>query len=514
MFTKSDIIQFQERGISVEEAAKHINTFKKGFPFVKLYKAARLQNGIKALNPELINYYIDKYESAQDRIKLKFVPASGAASRMFKALFEFRSAYKNSNCDPNLLNNNAYKPISIFFKNIKKFAFYPDLKSILKDDDKNIDELIRKNELCIILDALFNADGLNYANLPKGLLKFHTYENNNRTPFEEHMVEGAMFAKNTDGTVRIHFTVLTEHKSFFQEVTDKIKNKYESDYNVKYDISFSIQKPSTDTVAVNNKNEPFRTKDGKILFRPGGHGALIENLNEIDADIILIKNIDNVVPDKRKSNTIKFKKALAGALLDYQERIFNYLNLLNTPSKLQQSLVDEVAGFVKKELCILCDDINTDSDLHNKVKYLIKVLNRPLRVCGMVKNEGEPGGGPFWVKNVNGDVSLQIIEKSQIDSRNYEQNAILSSSTHFNPVDIVCGIKDYKGNKFDLHNFIDPETGFISKKTKEGRPLKALELPGLWNGAMSDWNTIFIEVPLSTFNPVKTVNDLLRSEHQ
>jgi hypothetical protein len=514
MFTKTDIIHFQERGISTEKVTEEINTFKKGFPFVKLYKAARIQNGIKSLDAELITYYTNKYESSQDRVKIKFVPASGAASRMFKALFEFRSAYKNSNYDPNLLNNNAYKQVSIFFKNIKKFAFYSDLKNILKDKDQDINELISQNKLCVILDALFNADGLNYANLPKGLLKFHSYENNSRTPFEEHMVEGAMFAKNADGTVRIHFTVLTEHKSFFQEITNKIKDKYESDFNVKYDISFSIQKPSTDTVAVSNNNEPFRTKDGSILFRPGGHGALIENLNEIDADIILIKNIDNIVPDKRKSNAVKYKKALAGALLDYQERIFNYIDLLNSSSKVQQALVDEVIGFIKNELCILCDHKKIDSGLQTTVKYLIKVLNRPLRVCGMVKNEGEPGGGPFWVKNLSGDVSLQIIEKSQIDSHNYEQNAILSSSTHFNPVDIVCGIKDYKGKKFDLHKFIDPETGFISKKTKEGKALKALELPGLWNGAMSDWNTVFIEVPLSTFNPVKTVNDLLRSEHQ
>ncbi len=514
MFNKTDIIQFQERGISVEKVTEQINIFKKGFPYVKLFKAARIQNGIKPLSPELIKNYIDKYESAGNRDKIKFVPASGAASRMFKALYEFRSAYINSSYDPNLLNNSVYKQVSIFFKNIKKFAFYDDLKNVLRDNDRNIDELVRQKELCVILDALFNSDGLNYANLPKGLLKFHAYENENRTPFEEHMVEGAMFAKNADRTVKIHFTVLPEHKSFFQQVTDKIKSIYESAYNVKYNISFSIQKPSTDTIAVNLKNEPFRDIDKTILFRPGGHGALIENLNEIDADIILIKNIDNVIPDKRKSITVKYKKALAGAMLEYQEKIFNYINLLTSSSDIQQSQVDEIIGFVKNELCVLPHNDKISTDLQSTLKYLIKILNRPIRVCGMVKNEGEPGGGPFWVRNLNGDVSLQIIEKSQIDSHNYEQNAILSSSTHFNPVDIVCGIKDYKGKKFELHQFIDHNTGFISKKTKEGKPLKALELPGLWNGAMSDWNTIFVEVPLSTFNPVKTINDLLRTEHQ
>ena len=514
MFNETDIKHFQERGISVEKVTEQINSFKKGFPYVKLFKAARIQNGIKALDSELITYYINKYESAHDLVKIKFVPASGAASRMFKALFEFRSAYINSNFNPGLLKNDAYKQVSIFFSNIKKFAFYGDLMNVLQDDDENIEQLVRQNKLCVILDALFNASGLNYGALPKGLLKFHAYKKNSRTAVEEHMVEGAMYAKNADGTVKIHFTVSPEHQSLFQKVTDKVKGKYESDYNVKYDISYSVQKPSTDTIAVNIKNEPFRTKDGTIIFRPGGHGALIENLDEIDADIILMKNIDNVVPDDKKDYSVKYKKILAGVLLEYQEKIFNYLNLLKSPSTVQNSLADEIIGFIKNELCILPDSRKINSDVQETLKYLIKILNRPIRVCGMVKNEGEPGGGPFWVRNMNGDVSLQVIEKSQIDSHNYEQNAILNSSTHFNPVDIVCGIKDYKGNKFELHQFIDPDTGFISKKTKDGRPLRALELPGLWNGAMSDWNTIFIEVPLSTFNPVKTVNDLLRSEHQ
>ena len=323
MFNETDIKHFQERGISVEKVTEQINSFKKGFPYVKLFKAARIQNGIKALDSELITYYINKYESAHDLVKIKFVPASGAASRMFKALFEFRSAYINSNFNPGLLKNDAYKQVSIFFSNIKKFAFYGDLMNVLQDDDENIEQLVRQNKLCVILDALFNASGLNYGALPKGLLKFHAYKKNSRTAVEEHMVEGAMYAKNADGTVKIHFTVSPEHQSLFQKVTDKVKGKYESDYNVKYDISYSVQKPSTDTIAVNIKNEPFRTKDGTIIFRPGGHGALIENLDEIDADIILMKNIDNVVPDDKKDYSVKYKKILAGVLLEYQEKIFN-----------------------------------------------------------------------------------------------------------------------------------------------------------------------------------------------
>ena len=514
MFSKTDLKQFEKKGISAEKVTEQINSFRKGFPYIRLVRAAVPKDGIKPLNAELISYYINKYESAHNLDKIKFVPASGAASRMFKALFEFRSAYINSNYDPNLLKNDAYKQVNIFFDNIKKFAFYSDLKNTLPEGDNKIDELIGQNKFCVILNALLNSEGLNYANLPKGILKFHNYENYGRTAIEEHMAEGALYARNDDNTVKIYFTVSPEHKSLFEDEAARAKDKYEQEFIVKFDISFSIQKPSTDTLAVKINNEPFRDNYGTLHFRPGGHGALIENLNDTDADIIFIKNIDNVVPDIRKNDTVKYKKVLAGILLDYQERIFNYMRLFNSSADIQKSELDEMTGFVKKELGLLPSRENIGSDLHGTRKFLLKILNRPIRVCGMVKNEGEPGGGPFWVKNRDGNISLQIIERSQTDSHMYEQNVILNSSTHFNPVDIVCGIRDYKGKKFELHQFIDHNTGFISKKTKEGIPLKAMELPGLWNGAMSDWNTVFVEVPVSTFNPVKTVNDLLRPEHQ
>jgi hypothetical protein len=514
MFNKTDLIQFQEKGISPEKVTEQINSFKKGFPYVRLVRAARLKDGIKPLNPELIRHYINKYESARNLDKTKFVPASGAASRTFKALFEFRSAYINSGYDPNILKNDAYMQVSIFFKNIKKFAFYNDLKNTLAKEENNIEELLRQNKFCVILDALFNSERLNYAGLPKGLLKFHKCDNYSRTAIEEHLVEGTLYAKNDDNTVKIHFTVSPEHKYLFKNEADRVKDKYEREHNIKFDISLSIQKPSTDTIAVKANNEPFRNDDGTILFRPGGHGALIENLNDTEADIIFIKNIDNVVPDSKKNDTIKYKKVLAGILLEYQEKIFNYLKMLDSPADIQRPLLDEITGFVNNELGILPARENIQPDMNGTAKFLLKILNRPVRVCGMVKNEGEPGGGPFWIKNRDGNISLQIIEKSQIDSHKYEQNVILNSSTHFNPVDIVCGTRDYKGKKFELHQFIDHKTGFISKKTKEGIPLKAMELPGLWNGAMSDWNTIFVEVPVSTFNPVKTVNDLLRPMHQ
>jgi hypothetical protein len=514
MFNKTDLLQFQEKGISEEKIAEQINAFRKGFPYMRLIRAARLKDGIKPLNPELIKQYTDRYESARNLDKLKFVPASGAASRMFKALFEFRSAYVNSNYDPHILKNEAYRQVSIFLKNIKKFAFYNDLKNALSKEDNNIDELVKQNKFCVILDALFNADRLNYANMPKGLLKFHKYGDYNRTAVEEHLVEGALYARNDNNTVRIHFTVSPEHESLFRDEAHRVKNKYEKEHKIKYDISFSIQKPSTDTIAVKTNNEPFRDNDGTILFRPGGHGALIENLNDAEADIIFIKNIDNVVPDSKKNDTVRYKKALAGILLEYQEKIFSYLRLLDSSADIQEPLLAEIESFIKNGLGIMPVKENVMPDMQGTIKYLYRILNRPIRICGMVKNEGEPGGGPFWVKNHDGDVSLQVVEKSQIDSHKYEQNVILNSSTHFNPVDIVCGTKDYKGKKFELHQFIDHKTGFISKKTKEGIPLKAMELPGLWNGAMSDWNTVFVEVPVSTFNPVKTVNDLLRPMHQ
>jgi hypothetical protein len=514
MFNKTDLLQFQEKGVSVEKVTEQINTFRKGFPYMRLIRAARPKDGIKPLNPELIKQYTDRYESTRNIDKLKFVPASGAASRMFKALFEFRSAYVNSSYDPNILKNEAYRQVSIFIDNIRKFAFYNDLKNTLKKENNNIEELVKQNKFCVILDALFNAERLNYANLPKGLLKFHKYSDYSRTAVEEHLVEGALYARNDDNTVRIHFTVSPEHESLFSNEADRIKSKYEKEYKIKYDISFSIQKPSTDTIAVRTNNEPFRNSDGTILFRPGGHGALIENLNDAEADIIFIKNIDNIVPNGKKSDTIKYKKVLAGILLEYQQKIFSYLRLLDSSADMQEPLLEEIEGFIKKELGLITAKENASPDTQGTIKHLYNILNRPIRICGMVKNEGEPGGGPFWVKNRDGNISMQVVEKSQVDSHKYEQNVILNSSTHFNPVDIVCGTRDYKGNKFELHQFIDHKTGFISKKTKEGIPLKAMELPGLWNGAMSDWNTVFVEVPVSTFNPVKTVNDLLRPMHQ
>ena len=347
--------------------------------------------------------------------------------------------------------------------------------------------------------------------MPKGLLLFHNYPEGARTPLEEHLVEGALYAA-ANGVVNLHFTVSPEHRALFEALVQDKKAAYEQKFNVRYDISFSEQKPSTDTVAATADNEPFRTADGTILFRPGGHGALIENLNDLDADVVFIKNIDNVVPDRLKDDTITYKQLIAGVLVTMQQKTFEYMELLES-GEYTHAQLEGIIRFMRDDLGIRNPQIKylEDADL---VIYMKSKLNRPIRVCGMVKNVGEPGGGPFLVYNSDGTLSLQILESSQIDKQNADYVKMFQEGTHFNPVDLVCGLKDYKGDSYNLPDFVDPQTAFISSKSKDGKELKALELPGLWNGAMSNWNTIFVEVPLSTFNPVKTVNDLLRAEHQ
>ena len=354
--------------------------------------------------------------------------------------------------------------------------------------------------------------GLNYSSLPKGLLKFHTYDQWNRTSVEEHLVEGAMYAKNSDGKVNIHFTVSPEHLKLFTELIQLVSKEYEKKFDIIYNITFSIQKPSTDTIAVDDRNEPFLNSDGNLLFRPGGHGALLENLNDLNADVIFIKNIDNVVPDRIKNQTVTYKKALAGLLLKVQQQTFTYLKKLE--SGFDEKLISEIIPYIETKLGYHFSESLSDLSLLQKKNLLIDILNRPIRVCGMVKNEGEPGGGPYWVKSDEGSSSLQILESSQFNLKDHAQNEIFKKATHFNPVDLVITMRNYKGEKFNLLQYRDPETGFISIKSKDGKALKALELPGLWNGSMAFWNTIFVEVPMITFNPVKTINDLLRKEHQ
>lgn len=507
MLTHEDKELLAKKGISEEKIAEQLACFEKGFPFLKLSAAASVENGgiMLAAEADQQRYLAawDAYKAGDKKI-VKFVPASGAASRMFKNMFEFLGA------DYDVPTTDFEKK---FFDHIHNFAFYNDLNAACMDNTgKNIDALIAEKNYKAVVANLLEAAGLNYGSLPKGLLKFHRYADGVRTPLEEHLVEGALYAAGKSGDVFVHFTVSTEHRELFQKLVDSKAAEYAAKYGVNYHISFSEQKPSTDTVAADMENKPFRDKDGKLLFRPGGHGALIENLNDLDADVVFIKNIDNVVPDRLKDDTVTYKKLLAGVLVTLQKQAFEYLKLLDSGSYRHDEL-ENIIRFVQQQLHCRRADLKDleDADL---VIYLRKKLNRPMRVCGMVKNVGEPGGGPFLAYNPDGTISLQILESSQIDMNDAEKKAMFEKGTHFNPVDLVCAVRNYKGEKFNLLNYVDKATGFISYKSKNGKDLKALELPGLWNGSMSDWNTVFVEVPLSTFNPVKTVNDLLREQHQ
>ena len=505
MYTEQDLTILEKKGISKDQIESQLEYFKKGFPFLEIVSAAQTGNGIITIDEKDEKSYLQRWSEflKSGKSVTKFVPASGAASRMFKDLSTF-------------YNSDEYIPttegVKTFFNRISEFPFYLPLNNLCKElFGKSVDELCEEEKYKDILKALLSDEGMNYGNMPKGLLLFHNYLEGNRTPVGEHLTEGTLYSKDAEDTVNIHFTVSEEHKEMFELLIAARRLNYELKLNSKFLVSFSIQKASTDTIAVDMNNEPFREEDGTLLFRPGGHGALIENLNDIDSDIIFIKNIDNVVPDRLKENEAHYKKLLAGVLVAMQKRAHDYLIKLDSDDYTREDL-NEMLSFTKNELHIInSEDFNSEDDLK---KYLKGKLDRPFRVCGMVKNEGEPGGGPFIVKNIDGTASPQILESSQIDENDKRSMDILNSSSHFNPVDIVCGVKCYQNNKFDLTKFIDANTGFISLKSKDGKELKALELPGLWNGAMSNWNTVFVEVPISTFNPVKTVNDLLRPEHQ
>ncbi len=471
-FTPQDIEQIINHKLTIETVQQQISDFENGFPFINIVSAAVTGDGILQISD---TKYAEFYDNDKNRYKIeKFVPASGAATRMFKDLFKF------------LNTGTANKTTQTVLDNLTKFAFYNDLKQILPQNATSQD----------IIRCIIDKSGLNYGNLPKGLLKFHNNNENGITAVAEHLCEGAQYAES-NGIVNIHFTVSPEHISGFSELLDKIVPQYESDFGVKYHISLSTQKPETDTIAVNIDNTPFRDTDNNLLFRPAGHGALIENLNDIDSDIIFIKNIDNVCTTDTRNDTILYKKILAGIAIQIQQQIFKYINDIDSAN----ANISEIKDYISNNLGIR-NFATTETR---------NILNRPLRICGMIKNTGAPGGGPFWTKNSDGSESLQIIEPGQIAP---ESASILHQGQYFNPVDLVCMTRDYMGNKFDLTQYIDKSTGFISTKSKNGRDLRAMERPGLWNGAMSKWNTIFVEVPTTTFTPAKVVTDLLNNGHK
>lgn len=505
MFTQKDLQQLNAKGISINQVEEQLARFKKGFPYLPVYASASVEKGIKCIPENEHVFFLNKWADylKKNQKIVKFVPASGAASRMFKDLFEFIDSGGSEPESPFLQK---------FFKGIPDFAFYDSLEAACKKNEgKHIIPLCMSNQYKKVIENLLLDKGLNYGQLPKGLILFHNYPEGPRTAMEEHLVEGALHACNESREVTVHFTVSPEHRELFRQLTEQKSPLYAERFGVKYRIEFSEQKSSTDTIAVDSENQPFRD-NGQLVFRPGGHGALIENLNDIVADIVFIKNVDNVTPDSIKPVTVHYKNLLAGVLVSYRQKIFDCLNLIDSGKYEHEQLI-EMLYFLQDELCIKNPETKILEDVE-LVLYIKSKLNRPLRVCGMVKNRGEPGGGPFLAVNADNTISPQIPESSQIDMNNPEIARLFKKGTHFNPVDLVCALKNYKGEKFDLLRYVDRNTGFISLKSKNGKELKALELPGLWNGAMSDWNTIFVEVPIETFNPVKTANDLLRKEHQ
>ena len=516
IFNEKDLKDIRSRCINPEEILRQIEIFKKGFAYMNLLRPCRIGDGIRRLDEKDIAGLAAVYSNAQSAGRaVKFVPASGAATRMFKELMSVNGRSENINASDlrNLAkNNDDYKCLLDFMDNIERFPFYSDLKSLMSRDGIDINEALASERYKDILGYTLGRRGLNLAGLPKGLIPFHKYGDYSRTPVEEHLEEAAAYTVDAHRKARIHFTVSTEHEEAIKAHIGNVMARY-GNSGIGFEIEFSNQKPSTDTIAVGRDNTLFREMDGSLVFRPGGHGALLENLSDLNGDLVFIKNIDNIAPDRLKDTSTGYKKALAGYLVELQGRIFQYLERLEKGG-LDGSLLREIFDFIRGDLSVSPPEGMENRPPDKKMEYLFSILNRPLRVCGMVRNQAEPGGGPFWVKDADGSVSLQIVEKSQINMESEDQRKILGSSTHFNPVDLVCGVRDYRGMSFDLKKYVDPDTCFISVKSKDGRDLKALELPGLWNGAMARWNTVFIEVPLVTFNPVKTVFDLLRDEHQ
>ncbi len=514
MFTQKDLNQITTKGITEEQANGQVSLLKNGMSFSNLVAAATIGEGINQYNAEETQELISYYETAKEKTNIvKFVPASGAASRMFKFLFQFLNNYNPSEESvASYAESKGDKLITVFAENMEDLPFYDEVIAKLKSENLNLESL-SKDELCFeFVKTMLEADSLNYSFFPKGLLPFHKYDDGAITAFQEHLFESTLYA-SSQGNADLHFTVSEKHHDYFIKTLDSFKAKLEEKTNTKFNISYSYQKEATETLALTLDNEVFRLEDGSILFRPGGHGALLQNLNDLDNDVVFIKNIDNIVTAEKNIEISEYKKLLGGVLLKAQEQVFSFLHDLDADT-ISDEKIAEITAFIKDTINVVVKDDFENWSNAEKVKYLKEKLNRPIRACGIVKNEGEPGGGPFWVKDENGTVSLQIAEFAQIDFDNDSQKDIADNATHFNPTDFVCGIKNYKGEKFNLLDFVDPSAAFITMKTQNGIDIKVLELPGLWNGSMAFWNSICVEVPVETFNPVKTVNDLLKPAHQ
>ncbi|AUC75035.1 DUF4301 family protein [Olleya sp. Bg11-27] len=513
-FNQTDIDFINKKGLTLKKVEQQLQLLKTGLPYINLERAATVGDGVFKFSHEKKSALISSYDSKKEELDIvKFVPASGAATRMFKFLFEFLKTYQPSKESVNaFINKNRASDLSLFFIGLEKLPMYDTVIGYLANNTDVDLKVTNDKKLFAFVKAVLEKDQFNFSNFPKGLLPFHKYKTHLSSAFEEHLFEAALYAA-PKGKAALHFTISEKHKDKFEEEFERIQKIVEDKTNTSFDITFSYQKEATDTIAVTSKDEIVREDNGQLYFRPSGHGALIENLNGLDADIIFIKNIDNVVVYEFETEVAKSKKMLAGLLIEIKEKAFEFAKILDKREVSDKDVV-QIAEFLITKMNVV---ISSEFEKYSKqyqIEYLKNKLDRPIRVCGMVKNEGEPGGGPFWVKDEGANLSLQIVESAQINKKSKIQKNILKQATHFNPVDLVCSIKNYKGEIYDLHKFVDPQTAFITMKTKVGKAIKALELPGLWNGSMSNWNTIFVEVPLVTFNPVKTVNDLLKPTHQ
>jgi hypothetical protein len=516
IFNEADRRQMESLGISERQVLAQIETFKRSSFLVRLKEPCTLDNAIRTIQTHEVEKYCQLHRSAAENGRfIKFVPASGAATRMFEALQQIYNCDHlreyHMVCKTAKEGDLACVELIRFVESIRSFAFFEDLVQTIARDDHCLDTLIERGHFRPVLRYLLTDQGLNYAALPKCLLKFHRYPSERRTALEEHLVEAAHYLSVGGGRCHVHFTVSHEHKEDLVRFSESVRRSYEERYSVRYELSFSCQKPSTNTIAVDMENRPLRDGGGRLLFRPGGHGALLFNLNELEGDIVYIKNIDNLAPDRLKGTTYLWKKILGGCLVEIQEHVHAFLRVLKEGSS--SSEVARAERFLGDELLTHFPDGYPTWTLDKKREFLMSTLNRPIRVCGVVRNVGEPGGAPFWVQDKNGGLSVQIVEKAQVDFDSPDQREVWMSSTHFNPVDLVCAVRDYRGKPFDLTLHTDPEAVFITTKSKDGERLKALELPGLWNGSMADWITVIVEVPKITFNPVKKVCDLLRPEH-
>ena len=508
-FTDADISQIREHGLDVETVQEQIAVFRRGFKPAHLVRPCTVGDGILRLDPSRLQELILEFQSRCRELEIfKFVPASGAATRMFRDLHGLYEAYRLNEAP---LTGEMKVVRDRFFQNLKRFAFYEHLRDVMQRDGLSPEHCLKEGHEEIVLEYLLTSRGLSYGSLPKGLIPFHRYQNDVRTPVEEHLVEAAVYARGRGNVARLHFTVAPLHEERFRRHVAAAVRKYENK-TCRYHVEFSVQDPATDTIAVDFSNRPFRDDAGRLVFRPGGHGALLRNLNALAADLIYIKNIDNVTVDRLKEPTYQYKQALGALLLRYRDKIHEFIQQLRASAA--PATIDATATWVFDELEETPPGDWKDRDHQARRTWLLDFLNRPIRVCGMVPHAGQPGGGPFWVIDSRGQLSRQIVETAQIDMNSPDQRRIWEASTHFNPVDIVCSIQNYDGGVFDLHRYVDPAAYFITEKSYQGRPLKALEHPGLWNGSMAYWITIFVEVPADTFTPVKTVFDLLSPSHQ